>query len=74
MLLAWGTDPIAWAADLDSSTGAVIRGCRFNLASQGVGISCTGTNIRIEDNTITGAAVGINAASSSTSGLIVPNR
>lgn len=60
--------------DLDGSTGAVIRGCRFNLAGAGIGISCSGTNIRIEDNTITGAAVGINAGSSSTSGLIVRNR
>ena len=62
------------AVDLANSTGALIRGCRFNLGGSGVGIACNGTDIRIEDNTITGASVGINAASSSTAGLIVRNR
>ena len=60
--------------DLEDSTDALIRGCRFNLGDAGIGIACDGTDIRIEDNTITGAAVGINAAASSTSGMIVRNR
>ena len=62
------------AVDLADSVGALIRGCRFHLGGSGVGISCNGKEIRIEDNTITGASVGINAAASSTGGLIARNR
>lgn len=60
--------------DLENSVGAVIRNCRFNLGGAGIGISCNGTGVRIEDNTITGATVGILASSASTGGLIIRNR
>lgn len=60
--------------DLENAVGSVVRGCRFNLGGAGIGISCNGTRNRIEDNTISGCTVGINASSASTGGLIVRNR